>query len=190
MVTDPFTDIGYPLKMVKCDFVLSSHDHFDHNAVDGVDYKKAVTLNSDLSLAKDIDLVAIDSFHDQVLGKKRGKNRIYKFTVDGINFAHLGDLGEDFSSFLVNKIGKVDILFIPVGGVYTIDCKTASKFAKAVSPKIIVPMHYKTPRSTVGVGGYEDFIREFSTVKFLPKEFNLDLLPQDTAVYVFDSKDF
>ncbi len=190
VVTDPFSDIGYPLKRVKCDFVLSSHDHFDHNAIEEVDYGTAVTSSSDVSLASDIQLTAIESFHDECLGKKRGKNCIYQFTVDGVRFTHLGDLGA-FSQELVDKIGKTDVLFIPVGGVYTIDSKEASVLTKAIGPKIVIPMHYKTPRSTVGVGGYDGFIKEFSTVKFLPKEVdNFGELPQDTTVYIFDSKDF
>lgn len=191
VVTDPYQDIGYPLKRVKCDFVLSSHDHFDHNAVKEVDYDTAVTFDTPVSLASDVNLTAIDSFHDECFGKKRGKNRIYKFTVDGVRFTHLGDLGEKFSNSLVEKIGETDVLFIPVGGVYTIDCKEAALFAKAIAPKIVIPMHYKTPRSTVGVGGYEEFIKEFSTVKFLPREAMIpNKLPEDLSVYVFDSKDF
>ena len=45
VVTDPFGDIGYPMEKVKADYCLISHDHFDHDNVEGVD-RKSTRLNS------------------------------------------------------------------------------------------------------------------------------------------------
>ncbi len=45
----------------------------------------------------------------------------------------------------MEKIGQVDILFIPVGGVFTIDWKSASAIISQIEPRIIIPMHYKVP---------------------------------------------
>ena len=42
VVTDPFSGIGYPMEKVKADYCLISHDHFDHDYVDGVECKKII----------------------------------------------------------------------------------------------------------------------------------------------------
>ena len=188
VLIDPFTDIGYPLKRVKADYVLCTHDHFDHNAYHLVDYGKKITYDSEDTI-KQIDLVKISSYHDEVGGTKRGKNVIYKFTIDGITFTHLGDLGEDFNMDLVEKIGKTDVLFIPIGGVYTIDYKEATKYAKAINPKMIVPMHFKTLRSTVQVADNKYFLQNFDNViKLQTTTLNFDKI--EGGVYLFDHSNF
>lgn len=192
VVTDPFSGIGYPLKRVQTDFVLSSHGHFDHNAIDGVDYKTSVCDISEIYLAQEIRLRAIPSYHDECLGKKRGKNLIYQFTIDGVTFTHLGDLGEDFSCGLVEKIEKTDVLFVPVGGRYTIDSNLAAQYVEAIKPSIAIPMHYKTPRSTIDIADVDEFISKFGNVKYLSQSETLrkeDFI-RDTTVCVFDGNNF
>ena len=41
------------------------------------------------------------------------------------------------------NVGRIDILMIPVGGVYTVDAVTAKRVAESVSPTMIIPMHYR-----------------------------------------------
>lgn len=202
VVTDPFDGIGYPLERVKADYVLCSHDHFDHNAVNAVDYTYKMTLKSAenfLSAGFDdrfhpfekIRLEAISSYHDTENGKKRGKNMIYSFTVDDVKFTHLGDLGENFSSNLVDRIGKTDVLFIPIGGNYTIDYPLAKKFADNIDAKIIVPMHYKTTKSTIDVDDCENFISLCETVNYCKQlQITKNDLPDEKTVYVFDTSNF
>lgn len=192
VVTDPFSGIGYPLSMVKCDYVLSSHDHFDHNAIRSVSYGVLVQSGKGAENAKEISLSVIPSYHDEVLGKKRGMNYIYKFVLDGVTFTHLGDLGEDFNESLVQKIGKTDVLFVPVGGTYTIDGKLAARYVRAIKPKIAVPMHYKTARSTIDIDMADAFMEEFPEAKNVQSTVNLDFgnLPASTEIYVFDTSAF
>lgn len=192
IVTDPFSGIGYPLKRVSCNFVLSSHSHFDHNAICGVDYKTAVCDFEDVKAAKAIKLRAIESYHDECFGKKRGKNLIYQFELDGVTFTHLGDLGEGFSQNLVEKIGQTDVLFIPVGGTYTIDGSLAAKYVGAIKPSIAVPMHYKTPRCTVDICDKNEFVCNFKQVKYVENSITLNKadFKDGTTVCVFDSDNF
>lgn len=190
MVTDPFKDIGYSMENITADYCLSSHDHFDHNAVELVNAKVTVTDVSYVSSCVDIGLSVISTYHDECKGVKRGNNLVYKFVVDGVKFAHLGDFGEGFSDDFVKKIGEVDVLFIPVGGTYTIDCKTAVKYVNAVKPKIAVPMHYKTPRSNIDISGCSDFLKNFNKVVFFDKTFSLlkSELPDELTIFTFDKK--
>lgn len=185
VVTDPFTDIGYELKKVSADYCTISHEHFDHNYQDGVNAKTFVRSTAD-------GFLAIDSYHDANLGARRGKNTIFKFTVDGITFCHLGDLGEFYSQDLVDEIGAVDVLFIPVGGTYTIDAKEAVKFATAINAPITVPMHFRTPSCTVDINGVRDFTKKMAGVEKVGKSVNIEdyLHADENSVLVFDDGEF
>lgn len=192
VVTDPFDGVGFPFCSEESDFCLSSHGHFDHNAVDKQSSKVVIT-GTDTRGGEAISLIAIPSFHDRVGGKKRGNNTIFKFVLDNITFCHMGDFGEKVTSEIKARLGKVDVLFLPVGGVYTIDAREAVKLISLVKPKIAVPMHYRTPRNTVGVSGIDEFKK---VCPFLivdkPNEFELDYdsLPIETEVYLPDSSQF
>jgi len=86
----------------------------------------------------------ITANHDANGGSLRGKTTIYAFTVDGVTFCHLGDLGEIPPNDVAKEIGEVDVLMIPVGGVFTIDHKGADAVVALLRPKIAIPMHYWT----------------------------------------------
>ena len=157
VVTDPFADIGYKQEVVSADYCLISHGHFDHNAAENVRGAVVIDRNTDPGKAKAISLKEIFTYHDAFSGTKRGMNLVFKFVVDGVTFCHMGDLGENFSVETADRIGKCDVLFVPVGGNYTIDYKNAKKFADYIAPKIVVPMHFKTPRSRIDIDGIEKF---------------------------------
>lgn len=182
VVTDPFKDIGYDVERVSADYCTVSHEHFDHNNASGVKVKQVVK-----SASK--GFLAIKSYHDPNLGVMRGENTIFKFVVDGVTFCHLGDLGEFFSNDLVEEIGEVDVLFIPVGGRYTIDCKEAVKYATAISAKITVPMHYKTDRSNIDISSPDAFIKKMAGVERVANSVEIDgyLDSEDKSVLVFDT---
>ena len=185
VVTDPFKDIGYDLERVKSDYCTVSHSHFDHNNVDGVDAKEVIT-------ASRPGFLAIDTYHDEHLGALRGKNVVFKFEIDGAVFCHLGDLGEFFSQDLVDEIGHVDVLFIPVGGKYTIDGKEAVKYANAISAMITVPMHYSTPKSQIDVSDAKTFLKRMPGVEYVESSIEIDdyLSAEENSVLVFNSDKF
>ena len=56
----------------------------------------------------------------------------------------MGDLGEEWSSELLEMILPVNILLIPVGGTYTVDAELAKEYVDRIMPEIVIPMHYKT----------------------------------------------
>ena len=185
VVTDPFDGVGYAMKRVECDYCPVSHEHFDHCYTDGVKCRKIIRNSED-------GFVVIDSYHDHNLGALRGKNRIFLFSVDGIKFCHMGDIGEYYSDRLIEEIGEPDVLFIPVGGNYTTDGKEAAKFAAAIKAKITVPMHYKTKRCEIDIDGAEDFLMRMPNVIKVPEKIELtkETLPKFESVFVFDDKNF
>jgi L-ascorbate metabolism protein UlaG (beta-lactamase superfamily) len=94
---------------------------------------------------KGVRVRTVGVYHDDSQGSKRGKNAIFVFDIDGLRLAHLGDLGHALSSEQMRDIGPVDVILIPVGGFYTIDGKVAADVVNQLNPKVVIPMHYKTP---------------------------------------------
>lgn len=145
ILTDPFdAHVGYPMKKVACDAVTVSHGHGDHCFVEKAEGSIVVADEAGVTyLTRDITARGIATFHDECEGQKRGKNLIFVIEADGLRIAHLGDLGA-WDDAVVRAIGQVDILLVPVGGYYTIDAASAATLCKMLSPRIIIPMHYKT----------------------------------------------
>jgi len=183
ILTDPFNIEWMPYQFPQCnvDVVFSTHDHFDHNAVDavtsdiillptgsdatfsgasyGVEFSGADTLSFNLNGA-DVTFTTVPSFHDQRNGELRGVNGIVRFEAEGIIFVHLGDLGVKLTEGQVQQLTPVDVVMIPVGGFYTIDAETAERVVVELNPKIVLPMHYKTEvlPEDFPISGIEPFI--------------------------------
>jgi L-ascorbate metabolism protein UlaG (beta-lactamase superfamily) len=145
VVTDPFKGIGIPEPKAAADIVLVSHGHRDHNNVKPVLGKDGQVLESFVGFKeiKGVTVKGVATFHDNATGSKRGKNSVYTFGLDGVQFCHLGDLGHELSSLTVEDLGRVDVLFVPVGGFFTIGPETATTVCEKLSPKVIIPMHYR-----------------------------------------------
>ena len=145
VVCDPFSEsVGFKLPKTTSDIVTISHDHEDHCNFKVLQDEPMVINGPGEYEVKGVAITGIASFHDDKSGKERGKNVIYTFDSDELRVCHLGDLGHEVSEKDVNKIGDIDVLMIPVGGVYTIDLKQAVKVIKQIGPSIVIPMHYKT----------------------------------------------
>ena len=145
IITDPYKGIGYELpKGLKADAVTVSHSHFDHNHVKAIGGHPRVLDKEGFYELPGVEIAGIKSYHDNQGGRQRGENIIYKFRMDGLEVCHLGDLGEECSSELLEMILPVNILLIPVGGTYTVDAELAKEYVDRIMPEIVIPMHYKT----------------------------------------------
>lgn len=166
IITDPFTDIGYPLpKNETADIVISSHDHFDHNnfALIKGSFQK-ITQAGDFEF-KGMKFKTFQTYHDDCCGKKRGTNLLIRFELDNKIILHCGDIGHDLEDSLIEKIGKVDLLFIPVGGFFTIDAETAHNITNRLKPNIICPMHYKTDVLDFPISKIDEFLKFYKNIK-------------------------
>ena len=191
LVTDPHDgkSVGIPAPTALGDIILVSHDHYDHNKVKSVekDSSKIVTDGRKRTISN-IQINGYESFHDECHGDKRGKNTIFKFVSDDITFCHLGDLGHLLDEKTIQQIGDVDILFIPIGGTYTVDSEEAWEIIKAIEPKITIPMHYKIEGLSLPIAGIDEFL-EKNTYKILKVGNEIDIekeeIPKEPEVWVF-----
>ena len=153
IVLDPYADHyvpGYPPLSLCADQVYCSHDHSDHSAA------HVVTLSGHPST---LPVTVLESWHDEVQGAKRGKNRIHIFTCEGMKLAHLGDLGCELNAVQAAALQNLDVLLIPVGGFYTIGPAQAAEIVRQLSPRVVIPMHYRGENFGYDVlTGVEDFL--------------------------------
>jgi L-ascorbate metabolism protein UlaG (beta-lactamase superfamily) len=102
---------------------------------------------------------SISAFHDEKQGAERGRTGMFLIRVDGVRILHCGDLGQSsLTDEQIERIGAVDVLLIPVGGVYTIDGARAAAITDRLSPRVVVPIHYKTDRLTIDLEPADSFL--------------------------------
>jgi L-ascorbate metabolism protein UlaG (beta-lactamase superfamily) len=160
-VTDPHDgrSIGIKPPKVTADVVLVSHDHFDHNCSRLVKGPDAVVVTEPvMTLDKGVRVEGFEAYHDDQGGRKRGKVTLFKFELDGISFCHLGDLGHVVDDSTAEHLAGVNILFVPVGDVFTIGPEAALRVIDKIRPRIAVPMHYRTQGLSLSIRPLQDFL--------------------------------
>lgn len=192
IITDPYAvggGIQYSPIEESADVVLVSHDHDDHNNVSAVQGNPEVIRGTGVKTVKGVQFNGIGTHHDTSGGKQRGTNTVFCFASEGTKLCHLGDLGHVLTSEQVDNIGAVDILFVPVGGVFTIDASAASQVCGQLKPRLVVPMHFKTPGCAYPIAGVEDFLKGKESVRRMGGseiELERESLPTGTDIVLLE----
>lgn len=150
VVIDPYNpDVtGFKMPKQTSKILLNTHSHEDHSFNKQVNFEKLIATPGEFEI-DDVYITGFPTFHDNKEGEERGKNIAFQIEIDGISILHLGDLGHELPEKYISKIGRVDILLVPVGGHFTIDAFGASKIISALEPSIVVPMHFKSEDSKI-----------------------------------------
>ncbi len=136
--------VGVATCRIAADAVLVTHDHFDHNAVEvaGAPRAKVHTMLSRPAKIGPFRVEPLKLYHDKARGALRGPTMGYILESEGTRIAHLGDVGHLLSEEEISRLGDLDLLMLPVGGVYTITAPEAWAIVEDVKPKAILPLHY------------------------------------------------
>jgi L-ascorbate metabolism protein UlaG (beta-lactamase superfamily) len=190
VVTDPYPpEMGYTLGKLTPRIVTVSHDHRDHNYVKGVAGEFKVINRPGEYEISDILIFGIATFHDAEQGKQRGKNIVYRIETDDLSVCHLGDLGHSLSAAQVEQLQNCDVLLIPVGGVYTVNATGAAEIVRQLTPKVVIPMHYKIPLLKTELETVDRFLQEIGATAAVPQpKLNItrSSVPETTQVVVLD----
>ncbi len=197
LLTDPMgEETGYDLPDVMPDVITISHEHFDHNYVRPYTNNPIILRGEDVhgrgwqtakATVKDIEIYNVGTYHDDVQGRRDGKNSVFVFNVDGLKIVHLGDLGHLLSKEQIEAIGKPDVLFIPTGGAYTIEYVEAASVVDQLKPSVVIPMHFKTPACKFTLFGVKRFLKDKENVRVLGGNtitVSKDTLPDETEIVI------
>jgi len=190
ILTDPFDEtLGYRMTKEKINIITISHEHYDHNNTMGIKGKSVVLKGPVNRDTHKIVFKGISSYHDSVYGKHRGENTIFVIKTDELTLCHLGDLGHLLYNEQLEQINHVDILFIPVGGYFTINHIQAEQVINQIKAKIVIPMHYKTEAIKWSIDPLSVFLNEKQNIKMVGEKFfevNSSTLPEKTTIYVLN----
>ncbi len=200
IVCDPYNPemvgLNFP-KHTQADIVTVSHAHEDHNflrVVEKLDNGEMLVISGPGEYeAKGIEITGVASFHDTKKGQERGKNTIYKIHMEELTLVHCGDLGHILEESEAEFLEDIDILMIPVGGVFTIDAHTAAKVVAQLEPLVIIPMHYQrlglNPKVFSGLLPVTQFLKEIGQEGVTPQpklKIGKDTLPSAAQVVVLE----
>ena len=192
IITDPFPPgLGYTLGKQTARIVTVSHNHPSHSYAQGIGGGPRIVAGPGEYEIADVFIIGIPTFHDNEQGSKLGRNTVYLMEIDGISVCHLGDLGHILSADKVGLMDKVDVLMIPVGGVNTLNATMAAEVVRQIVPKIVIPMHYKTPVIKRELDPLEKFLKEMGVMSVKPQSrvsVSHSSLPLTTQVVVLDYK--
>lgn len=161
IVIDPFDEsLGLRVPKLNANILLISHQHYDHCNVKAVSGEPFLIDGPGEYEVKGVYIKGIPAFHDNSLGKERGRVTIFAIETEEIKICHLSDIGQkELTEEQLEAIGEVNILMIPVGGVYTVEAKEASGIIKQIEPQIVIPMHYKIPKIKEKLEDLDKFLK-------------------------------
>ena len=191
VITDPYEDTGFKKSKLKGDIIISNLS---------ADEVKLIPVEGEVKIfdfpgeyeRKQVAIRGIQAWNmskkeEETQKTESKKVTVFVFEIDGIKICHLGNIGHTLTSELIESIGSVDILLIPVGGKYTIDAKKAHEIIEEIEPRIVIPMHYKTDGEKLDIEGCEAFLKGVGANPQPVEKFSVDSktkLPQDHEEYV------
>lgn len=157
-------------KLINIDLLLITHSHFDHmgnaceilrnnpNAKYVAIFELANYMEKECKVGNEgvgmniggtwiykkggfeLPITMTHSFHSCEVGEPTG------FLIRFPNFTtyHPGDTGLFYDMMLFNKLYDVKLALLPIGGYYTMGIEEAKEAVKLLSPRYVIPMHYKT----------------------------------------------
>ncbi|MDZ4815790.1 MAG: MBL fold metallo-hydrolase [Verrucomicrobiota bacterium] len=126
----------------------------------------------------------VSAFQDDENGRFKGRTTVFAFDLDDLRFVHLGALGQTkLSSSQLEQIGKVDVVFVPVG------LGDFKKVVAQLKPRIIIPIHYKTPYTSASYYPLDEFIEGKKVVRSTNNVLKVhrDQIPAQQEVWIFNT---
>ncbi|MEO1288744.1 MAG: MBL fold metallo-hydrolase [Chloroflexota bacterium] len=203
IITDPYTPelAGYSEFTETADIVLTSSDNDDYHCRSDLIPGEPMRVNAveiaESGEARDIKGLMVEAiitmemlehpYHDPE------QNAMYRFEVDGIKVAHMGDIGNPFTQTQIDFLKDADVLLTLAGDVPTIKLvDLCPALINDIKPKLIVPMHFRTltykPRDGFWIQSFLDYFDDVDVDFAFDYETTItkDDIPDSTRVLVMD----
>ncbi len=197
IITDPYEPnevINLPSITEPADIVIrSSDDDEAHCFVDtlppGFDLVTATDIVDTGATVRGLQVEAIWSEESHIYKEVVRDNAMYRFTLEGITFSHLGDVGNPLTSGQMDALLGTDILLALAGGPPTIELDDLGKVIDYIKPRVVIPMHYRIPGPRFFMLPVTDFTSRYpesmvSWESTSSVEFSKETLPDETRIVV------
>lgn len=159
VITDPYDEsVGIDMIPLKADLITMSHEHHDHNETSMIVGNPVIAHGGELASVSGVTARAVNSWHDDAQGAKRGANFVRIFGIDGLKIVHMGDQGCMPGEDVLEAIEGADVMMIPVGGTYTVDAEGAKAIIERARPRCVIPMHVKTKHCPYPIAKADAFL--------------------------------
>ena len=92
-------------------------------------------------------------------GRDPDANALYHFTLGGLRFLHMGDIGTAIPQGHINVLeGQVDVLLALTGEHATIALDDLDDAIAQIGPRAVIPMHYFSPKGVLKIEPVETFL--------------------------------
>ncbi len=199
IITDPYEPnqvINLPPITEPADIVIrSSDDDEAHCFVDtlppGFDLITATEIVDTGALARGLTVEALWSQESLVYKDVVRDNAMYRFKLEGIEIAHMGDVGNPLTDAQMDALKGTEILLALTGGPPTIELEDLITVIDRINPRVVIPMHYRIPGPRFFMLPVSHFTALFpeDLVDWIDSsevEFSKDTLPDSTRIVVLN----
>ena len=189
LLTDPYSEsLGLSMGNQKTDIATISHTHPYHSHHEGLDGNPWIIDGPGEYEIACFYIKGTGTSHGDNEGN-REINTVYCLQAEGLNLCHLGDLTRPLSPRQVEQLGRPDVLFVPAGGICTIDTAQAAELVNLMDPRIVIPIHYKLDGLKIELGPIEAFLADMGITE-VTRQDKINVtpsnLPRDLRVVVLD----
>ncbi|WP_228546791.1 MBL fold metallo-hydrolase [Hyperthermus butylicus] len=183
--------VGLNPPATRADYVLITHDHYDHNADSVVAGDRTLVVKwrtGEFSLGP-FRIKGVKLPHDEYEGRLRGFVVAYRIEAGNISIVHLSDLGRPLRPEEAEELKPVHIVMLPAGNVYTLHPRQALDSAALLDVKIVIPMHYWIPGMQLPLEPLDTLLRyakKWRVVRYDSNEISLGLedIPEQRTLLV------
>ena len=149
VIFNPFDKraVGYVFRKTEGDIVLISRAGRAYNHLENIKSSPFVISGPGEYEVKGVMVLGFPLFGKTGEEMELSDNTIYRVEIDGVHICHLGALTSKLSEKEYDQLGKVDIVFVPVGENSMVDARTAAEVVNKLEPTIVIPMCYYDPEA-------------------------------------------
>lgn len=160
VVTDPYSpEIGLPELRLKSDVVTVSHQERGHSAIDYVKYTHVLTGAGEYEFGGVFVTGIAMHFIDPENDIARQNVGYHVQFSNGLSVLHVGDLAYLPDQAMMQNLGEVSVLLLPVGGGKSLNAGLATEVIAMIEPHYVVPMHYALPGIAFELDPVEKFLK-------------------------------
>lgn len=141
IIFSPFDSklLGYNFPKSEADIVLIPKNNAEYNNLSSI---KGTPFIIKSSGEFEIKEVMILGFQSNAKTAENDRSIFFRIEIEDVNLVYLGALNSKLTNDQLEQLGWVDILFVPIGGMNTIDVKQAAEIVSRIEPSIVIPMCY------------------------------------------------